>query len=196
MWNRVMTASVCALGLSVSAMAEAAEPPRGLSDFMGCLEVFHEPEANRLRVTTLFCGSNEDGNLPAEFEVRHHAMAVIGQSTQTVEYVLQTMVRSKVPFTVTAVEAAGQRAQFVTDTSKTCAPTETGCWYETAVSWSLASVVGVSVASERLTYRLGSSAGALDLSLNAQELQALTLFTEGLLVSLPDESPAYTGNPI
>ena len=196
MWNRMMTASVCALGLSVSATTEAAEPPRGLSDFMGCLEVFHEPEANRLRVTTLFCGSNEDGNLPAEFEVRHHVMAVIGQSTQAVEYVLQTMVRSEAPFTVTEVEAAGQRAQFVTDTSNACVSTETGCWYETAVSWSLKSVLDDSVRSERLTYRLDSDAGALDLSLNAEELRALRLFTEGLLVSLPDESQAYTGNSI
>lgn len=197
-----MIAGVC-IGLlgglvSVATLAEERQS-RDLPDFMDCLQVFHEPERQHVRVTTLFCGSDEDGATPDGFEVRQYAVSLIDTMHQTVRYALHTMIRSKHPLQLSAATLDSQPMQRAlrSQSSSECTPVEGQCWYETALVLPL-DLLDTDRADQapRLHYQVTGEGRVFTLSLNRREIEAVRLFTEGLLVSLPDAEAQPAGNAI
>lgn len=190
-----------ALILSVGSGQANAESLRDKTEFMGCLEVFSEPQADRVRVTTLFCGSAEDGQSPPDVEIRQHVTAVIEQSSRAVHYALNTMIRSRRPFSVDGVKTEESQAlDFKSQQADSCTPTDSGCWFETAVHVPLNAVFADALtganAGHRFSYQIESGRDVLNVSFNRHEMEALKLFTEGLVVALPHASTALTGTSI
>ena len=183
-------------------LALEANPQRSLPEFVGCMEVFSEPDASRLRVTTLFCGSDDDGALPDTYEVRQHVVSVIQSDYKTVSYAVQAMIRSREPWPVEAVHVPSfGTLSFASESSAACVQTDSGCWFETAVSIPLEPLFDSVLLTEdrphwAFQYVLQSSDRELPLSFHADEIRALRLFTEGLYISLPETTTALTGTAI
>lgn len=186
-------------GLASVASAAEGHTSRELPDFMHCLQVFHEPERQHVRVTTLFCGSEEDGAIPAGFEVRQHAVSLIDTASQTVRYALHTMIRSEQPLNLSSVILDSESLQtgLRTQSSADCAAVGAQCWYETAIVVPLDPLALDSEDREaRLRYDIVSEDASFTVSLNRREIEAVRLFTEGLMVSLPDAQAQPAGNAI
>ena len=183
-----------------SVASAATDPrPRELPDFMDCLQVFHEPERRHVRVTTLFCGSEEDGAIPMGLEVRQHAVSLIDTLSQTVRYALHTMIRSEQPLSVSSVklDSVNPQTQVRSQTSEKCTQVGEACWYETAILLPLDQLnINSKDHNTRLRYDIVSEGVSFTLSLNRREIEAVRLFTEGLMVSLPDTQTQPAGNQI
>ncbi len=199
---RKLTVLVGCLSVCGPVMAVVAEPHRSLPEFVGCMEVFSEPDVSRLRVTTLFCGSDDDGALPDTYEVRQHVVSVIQSEHKTVSYAVQAMIRSREPWPVEAVHVPSFGAlSFTSESSTGCVQTDSGCWFETAISIPLEPLFDSVLLTEdrphwAFQYVLQSSDRELPLSFHADEIRALRLFTEGLYISLPETTTALTGTAI
>jgi hypothetical protein len=186
-------------GFASVASAATDTSPRELPDFMDCLQVFHEPERQHVRVTTLFCGSEEDGATPHGFEVRQHAVSLIDTRSQTVRYALHAMIRSEQPLYVSSVtlDSVDRQTRVRSQSSANCTQVGEACWYETAILLPLDQLsINSKDHNTRLRYEIVSESASFTLSLNRREIEAVRLFTEGLMVSLPDTQAQPAGNAI
>lgn len=179
---------VGAIGWSGASLASSEET---LADYLNCVEVFTETDAELMRVTTLFCG--EDDGLSEELDARQYVFAYVSKTSRAVDYQIQLMIRSEQPLEPQAIVADGETIPVAFRASTRACMDLRVCGYETAVSFSVKGLLIdgyletlVADGQREWSYEVELSTGEiLPFVFQADELRAVHYLTQGLLVAVP-----------
>lgn len=185
-WFLGAVLSVVAWVSPVSASSE-----QSLSDYMNCVEVFTETDTDLMRVTTLFCG--DDQNLIDDLEARQYVFAYVSKTSRAVDYQIQLMIRSESPLEPRTLVADGHsRPLHFRTSTRECLP-DVPCGYETAISFSVKGLLIdgfldtlIADGEREWSYEVELANGdVLPFVFQADELRAVHYLTQGLLVAVP-----------